>query len=155
MSRVKEILSIALLVAGVTLVFVGVTRSVGFSLAGIIASLAAVVALLYSGAVFFGASLAPHTEKRDTIFVFDRTIRLVGGAHQGMPIRAVLRGIAEGDLESRCSAVFSGKTDRFAYTAATPPMHVDIVPVRDVDGVVVLGMVIVNPSRHAAPASRV
>jgi hypothetical protein len=39
-------LSVGLLIAGVVLVFAGLTRSVGFSLAGITASLAAVVALL-------------------------------------------------------------------------------------------------------------
>jgi hypothetical protein len=152
MSRLKEGLSIGLLVAGVTLVFVGVTRSVGFSLTGIIASLAAVVALLYSGAVFFGASPAAHSGQRDTIFVFDRTFRLVSGTHKGLPIRAVLSGE---DVESRCSAVFTGKSDRFAYGGTSHPMQVDVVPVRDADGTVVFGMLIVIPARPVTPAARV
>ena len=130
MSRMKEVLSIGLLIAGVALVFVGVTRSVGFSQTDI-ASLAA-VAVLYSGAVFCGASAATHSEQRDTIFVFDRTFRLVSGGHKGLPIRAVLSEIPDADIESRCSAVFTRKSDRFAYTS-----------------------VIVNPARHHAPAARV
>ena len=109
MPRFKQLLSIALLVAGVVLVFAGLTRSVGFSLAGIAASLAAVVALLYSGAVFFGTYPVPHTITPDTIFVFDRTFRLVAGVHKGLPIRAVLPAGLPGDLDERCTAVFAGK----------------------------------------------
>ena len=131
MSRMREVLSIGLLIAGVALVFVGVTRSVGFSQTDI-ASLAAVAVLLYSGAVFCGASATTHSEQRDTIFVFDRTFRLVSGGHKGLPIRAVLSEIPDADIESRCSAVFTRKSDRFAYTS-----------------------VIVNPARHHAPAARV
>jgi hypothetical protein len=91
-------------------VFAGLTRSVGFSLAGITASLAAVVALWYPGAVFFGTYVASHTMAPDTIFVFDRTFRLVADVHKGLPIRAALPAGLPGDLDARCPAPTSGST---------------------------------------------
>jgi hypothetical protein len=112
MPRFKQRLSIGLLVAGVVPVFAGLTRSVGFSVEGITASLAAVVALLYSGAVFFGMYAASHTMAPDTIFVFDRTFRLVAGVRKGLPIRAVLPAGLPGDLDARCPAPASGSTEQ-------------------------------------------
>ena len=144
MPRFKQLLSIALLVAGVVLVFAGLTRSVGFSLAGIAASLAAVVALLYSGAVFFGTYPVPHTITPDTIFVFDRTFRLVAGVHKGLPIRAVLPAGLPGDLDARCTAVFAGKSERFEYAGSSRPMQAHLVPVRDANGAVQFGMLMLN-----------
>ena len=83
--------------------FAVLTGLVGFSLAGIVAPLAAVLTLLYSGAVFFGTSAPAHSGQADTIFVFDRTFRLVRLVHRGLPIRAILAG-SPADLESRCTA---------------------------------------------------
>jgi hypothetical protein len=51
--------------------------------------------------------------------------------------------------------VFVAQSDRFAYAATARPTQVDVVPVRDADGTVVFGMLIVSPGRHATPAARV
>lgn len=120
--------------------FAGMTRSVGFSFVGITASFAAVV--------FFGTYAAPHMGKPDTIFVFDRTFRLVA-SHEGLPIRAVLPSRSPRDHDARCTAVFGGKSERFEYAVTSQRLQADLVPVRDADGSVQCGMLILNRARHA------
>src|SRR5262245_29643493 len=123
MTRFKQFLSIGLLAAGVVLVFAGLTRSVGFSLAGITSRIAAVIALLSSGAVFVGARPAPYLVNSDNTFVFDRTFRLVAGPHKGLPIRAALsRGVPK-DLDARCGSVFSGRSEHFEYAGTSQPIQ--------------------------------
>lgn len=98
--------------------------------------------------VFFGTSAAPHMGKPDTIFVFDRTFRSVGG-HEGLPIRAVLPSPSPRDHDARCTAVFGGKSERFEYAVTSQRLQADLVPVRDADGSVQCGMLILNRARHA------
>jgi hypothetical protein len=50
--------------------------------------------------------------KPDTIFVFDRTFRLVA-THKGLPIRAVLMSGSPSDLDARCAAVVGRKSETF------------------------------------------
>jgi hypothetical protein len=149
MPRLKQVVSTVLLASGVMLVFAGVTRSVGFSPLGIAASLAAVVALLYSGAVFFG-SPPPSTDSSDTVFVFDRTFRLVSGPHRGLPIRAVLPALASADLESRCAAVLDGSSERLSFALGSRRMQIDAVPVRDASGTILYGMLILSAAEVPA-----
>src|SRR5262249_30751701 len=58
--------STVLLAGGVFLVFGGISSALGFSTSGIVASLAAVAALLYAGGVWFGA--APHADPSILVF---------------------------------------------------------------------------------------
>src|SRR5687767_3266282 len=109
MTGPKRVLSIALLVTGVVLVFAGLTRSVGVSVLGITASLAAVIALLYSGAIWFGGRAADTSVTPETIFVFDRTLRLVSGSNRGVPLTACLPVAWSADLERQCAAALSGR----------------------------------------------
>ena len=142
-------LPIGLLTAGAVLVFAGMTRSVGFSFAGITAPRSSRSCI---GCCFFGTYAAPHVGKRDTIFVFDRTFRLVTG-HEGLPIRAVLPSRSPSDHDARCTAVFGGKSERFEYAVTSQRVQADLVSVCDADGTVQFGMVILNRAGHAPVSS--
>ena len=53
-----RMLSNVLFLGGLALVFVGITSAIGVSVAGVLATAAAVAALLYAGAVWFGGAVA-------------------------------------------------------------------------------------------------
>ena len=52
--RTKRLISSLLMAAGIVLVFYGFNSALGFTVIGMIASVAAIVSLLYAGGVLFG-----------------------------------------------------------------------------------------------------
>jgi hypothetical protein len=54
--RTKRLISSLLMAAGIVLVFYGFNSALGFTVIGMIASVAAIVSLLYAGGVLFGAA---------------------------------------------------------------------------------------------------
>jgi hypothetical protein len=76
MPSTRRIASSLLLAGGIVLVFAGMNSPLGFSIAGMAASLAAIAALLYAGATWFGA---PPRATADRVLVFDHTLRLTAG----------------------------------------------------------------------------
>jgi hypothetical protein len=52
--RTSRVGSTVLLAGGVVLVFAGMSAALGFSISGVLATLAAIAALLYAGGVWFG-----------------------------------------------------------------------------------------------------
>ena len=54
MPTAKRVVSAVLLACGIILVFAGLSAALGFTALGILASVAAIAALLYAGAVWFG-----------------------------------------------------------------------------------------------------
>ena len=73
--RPHRIASFVLLAGGVLLVFAGLTIALGLSASGVIASGAAIAALLYAGAVWFGASA--HGEEAVILFTPQLTVAAV------------------------------------------------------------------------------
>lgn len=78
--RTKRLVSSFLMAAGIVLVFYGFSSALGFTTVGVLASVAAISALLYAGGVLFGSapatqSAAPrpadatHRDERRTIDV--------------------------------------------------------------------------------------
>ena len=60
--RTKRLFSSFLMAAGIVLVFYGFNSALGFTMIGMFASFAAIVALLYAGAVLFGSAVESHAE---------------------------------------------------------------------------------------------
>lgn len=60
--RTTRLISSLLMTAGIVLVFFGFNAALGFTLIGMIASLAAIAGLLYAGGVLFGAAPEPRRE---------------------------------------------------------------------------------------------
>ena len=150
MAQAKRILSLLLLATGVLLVFAGVTAAVGFSLSGIIASAAAIAALLYSGAVWFGGSQRSDPERLETVFVYDRSLLVASGARRGYPITSCFPASVRADLEARCRAALAGDGARFSCTNGTARVDFDAVPVRTADGVIVYGL-LMTAEKSAPP----
>jgi hypothetical protein len=153
MSRAKRAISLCLLAAGVILVFAGVNSAVGFSAIGVIASAAAVAALLYSGAVWFGTADRRQPPGRDSIFVFDRTLRVAHGALRGAHLTACFPPPARAALEARCREALAGTGARFSYEAGGERLDFDAVPVRAADGTIVYGLLMSDVRITSAPDS--
>ena len=73
----KNAASSLLMASGVVLTFVGLSSAFGFTPGGMVASVAAIAALLYAGGVWFGRPVATSPAGAATIIVFDRTLRIV------------------------------------------------------------------------------
>lgn len=150
MAHVRRSLSVAVFAAGVILVFFGVNAALGLSAAGIFASAAAVVTLLYSGAIWFGSgSTAPLT--RDSVIVFDRSLREACGVRRGQPITASFPVAERAALEDECWAALAGEGGRFS--AADGRSQFDVLPVRTADGAITYGILIDTDARHRALSS--
>ena len=131
MPRFTQVLSIDLLAAGVARVFAGLTRSVGFSLGGIVASLACVLTLLYSGAVS-AVRLRLLTQGKPTPFSY--SIERFGwsasftGGRQFVPSRG-RRPTSNPDAPPS----LNGKSDRFPYAPSSLAIQGDVGPAGDAD----------------------
>ncbi len=140
----KRVISSALLVAGVVLVFAGLSAALGFTAGGMIASFAAVVMLLYAGAVWFGttAAPAPGAGPADPVIVFDRALQIVCGASRGTALVAQFPEALRTEIHGRCAAALAGATGRFTCGYGGTEVAFDAVPVRGSDGSIVYGMLL-------------
>ena len=151
MAPVRRALSIVLLASGVILVFAGVNVAVGFSVAGVLSSAAAVAALLYSGAVWFGPRPAGGPPTPETVFVYDRLLNLVSGSRRGASLTSCFPVSVRADLENRCLAALAGTGARFSCGSGSARFDFDAVPVRSADGMIVYGLLIAS-AESAQPA---
>ena len=151
MTHVRRIVSSALLGTGVLVVFAGLSAALGFSVMGMLASLAAIATLLYAGGAWFGA-LTPPSARREPVIVFDRTLRVVCGPAAGAPVTAQFPEAMRREIEARCTAALSGQPIHFACEQDGVPVGFDAAPIRGADGTVLYGILI---SGTAAPASAV
>lgn len=147
MPHVRRTVSVVLFAAGVILVFFGLNAAVGLSAAGIFASAAAVITLLYSGAVWFGSrpSAPPAI---DCVIVFDRSLREACGVRRGQPITASFPVAERAALEDECWAALAGEGGRFS--AGDGRSQFDVLPVRTADGAITYGILIDVAARHRA-----
>ena len=167
MTRLRRFMSSALLIVGVALVFAGFSASLGFTPAGILAGVAAIVSLLYAGAAWFGRTTTPAAAG-EPIVVFDRTLRVVCSAAHGRQISAHfpagvrdgarIRGVdprqhlAAVEIERRCAAALLGDPSHFTCAENGQVVDYDVAPVRGVDGTV-LCVVLIAGMAAPAPAA--
>jgi hypothetical protein len=122
MAQRNQIIATMLLLAGVGLVFTGMSSALNFSLPGIIAAVATIAGLLYAGGVWFGGATVGET----SALIFDRRLIIVGGAHPGRPI---------GDA-------FDGRSTRFSIPGETERRRFEVAPIRSADGFVAYGILL-------------
>ena len=151
MTRLRRFMSSALLIVGVALVFAGFSASLGFTPAGILSGVAAIVSLLYAGAAWFGRTTTPAAAG-EPIVVFDRTLRVVCSAAHGRQISAHFPAGVRDEIERRCAAALLGDPSHFTCAENGQVVDYDVAPVRGVDGTV-LCVVLIAGMAAPAPAA--
>jgi hypothetical protein len=143
MQRVKRALSSVLLACGIVLVFFGWSTAPGFTPAGMVASVAAIAALLYTGTTWFGGSPGQFTAPgAGTVMVFDRLLQVVTGPATGGSLLAQFPAAIRSELEMRCRMALRGEHTHFSYEHAGTRVSFDISPVQTVDGAVLYGVLV-------------
>jgi hypothetical protein len=141
-----RIASFVLLAGGVLLVFAGLTAALGFSTSGVIASAAAIAALLYAGGVWFGASA--NTDA--SVVLFTPQLTIAAGPFTGRAVVDLYPEPMRREIDERCRAAFAGQSVRFS---PAPGRTFEAAPVKSADGAIVYGILIAGsatPERAAA-----
>jgi hypothetical protein len=126
MAPLKRVASSVLFGSGVGLVLVGLSAALGFTVAGIVASVAAVAALLYAGGVWFGDRT---TVSAPSVLVFDRELRIAGGPHAGEPVVSRFPAPMRIEIQRRCAAAVAGEHSRFTCRDGGRTRVFDAAPV--------------------------
>ncbi len=144
MADSNGLVSSTLLIAGVVLVFAGLTTALGVTIGGTVASLAAIVTLLYAGAVWFGqARSSPgRSDPAGLVIVFDRALSVVCGAGRGTPLVLQFPGTLRADIEMHCVAALAGQSSRFTCDDGVSRLDFDAAPVRFQNGSIVYGILL-------------
>ena len=145
MTAIPSLLSTALMMSGVALVLFGFSTALGSTVSGVIASMAAIVALLYAGAVWFGAGASWSSP----LIVFDRDGRIVSGAEKGRPVASLFPEMIRPEIEQRSTAALAGTSVRFACLYNGQAILLDALPVRSADGTIVYGILLSTQSEPA------
>jgi hypothetical protein len=141
-----RIISFVLLAGGVVLVFAGLTAALGFSTSGVIASAAAIAALLYAGGVWFGASARGEA----AVVLFTPQLTVAAGPFTGRLVADLYPEPMRREIDERCRAAFDGQSVRFT---PAPGRTFETAPVRAADGAIVYGILIAaaaTPERAVA-----
>jgi hypothetical protein len=157
MANVRAIVAFVLLLVGVTLVFLGLTRALGFTPLGVLVSVVAIAALLFTGGVWFGGG-APRTHATSTTgdgspILFDLHGRLVSGPSAGQPVASRFPEAVRLEVERHCAAVLAGRPARFPCTVQGKPVIVEALPVRSADGVIVYGLFVPEGAKTGVVAA--
>ena len=143
MANAKRVVSGVLLVLGVAFVLLGFTTALQPRLPGALASAAAIAALLYAGATWFGASPAPASSAAaPPLIIFDRAGLVVSGPAAGQPLTSMFPSPVREEIARRSSAALAGVAGRFPYMCDGRTFMIDALPVRAADGVIVYGMLL-------------
>ena len=137
---------------GLLLVFVGMSAALGFTGAGMIASVAAIAALLYAGGIWFGTPPAAAPAGAETIFVFDRALRVAAGAAPGTPLLSRFPEPLQAEIDSRCRAALRGERTHFLCEHGGRRIDFDVAPVQMSSGAVLYGVLICG---NGAPVTEV
>jgi hypothetical protein len=157
MTRLRQLASSLLLAAGLVMVFGGISAALGFSIPGMLASVAAIAALLYAGGIWFHTppSLVPPAGA-DTIIVFDRALLVAAGASIGAPLLAQFPPSMHPELSKRCRAALRGEHAHFLCEHDGRRLSFNAAPVPMSDGAVLYGVLICGggiPATLVRPAS--
>jgi len=138
MAHRHKIVSTVLLLAGVGLVFAGMSSAFHFSLPGIVAVLASIGGLLYAGGVWF-ANIVPD---EPSVVLFDRHLIIVSGGQPGRPIGDLFPLSVRRDVEQRCREAFDGRSTRFSIPGHAGRGRFEVAPIRIADGLVAYGILL-------------
>jgi hypothetical protein len=138
MAQRHQIVATMLLLAGVGLVFTGMSSALNFSLPGIIAAVATIAGLLYAGGVWFGGAMPGEA----SALIFDRRLIIVGGSHAGRPIGDLFPLAVRRDVEQGCHDAFDGPSTRFSIPGETERRRFEVAPIRTADGRVAYGILL-------------
>ena len=127
--------SYVLLAGGVLLVFAGLASALSFSPTGMIASAAAIAALLYAGAVWFGA--APRADP--SVVLFTPQLTVAAGPLAGRAVPELFPIALRKEIDARCRAALAGQSSRFSPAGGET---FEAAPVRGADGLIVFGILI-------------
>ena len=147
MRRVRRFVSSALLALGVTLVFAGISTALGFTVTGMLASVAAIATLLYAG----GAWFAPSPLHSGCVLVFDHALRVSCGGAAGTLVSSHFATAMRREIESRCVAALNGDCTFFTIEQDGRPLDCQTAPVRAADGTILYG-VLLSGAAAARPA---
>jgi hypothetical protein len=151
MAGVKRLLSSVLLGCGMVLVFTGLSASLGFTLPGVLASIAAIAALLFAGGVWFGQPAVPVPAGAEAVVVFDRDLKVATGLAAGASILLRFPEPLRPDIERRCRAALRGESSHFTCDIGGRRFVFDAAPVTAGSPLVLYG-VLVTASGVDAPA---
>lgn len=121
------------------LVFAGLTAALGFTVPGVAASVAAIAALLFAGAVWFGT---PSFLSEPCVFVFDSALRVSSGPLAGKPLLSQFPIVMRSEIERRCQAAIRGEHSRFTCNDGLRSRTFDAAPVLSGQRSVVCGVLI-------------
>jgi hypothetical protein len=130
--------SSVLLAGGVVLVFAGLSTALGFSLAGILASIAAIAALLYAGGVWFGDARRADP----SVVLFTPALNVAGGPLAGRPVADLFPAAMRGDIDARCRDALAGTVSHFSCGSGPERVSFSATPVRDAAGAVTYGLLL-------------
>lgn len=124
-----------LLAGGVVLVFAGLSSALGFTLSGMIASTAAIAALLYAGGVWFGE--APRADAG--LILFTPALVIANGPMAGRPVVDLYPDAMHREIDARCRAALDGQPSHFS---CEPGGAFHAMPVRAANGAVLFGLLL-------------
>ena len=151
MATLSRLVSSVLLVAGVGLVLLGFSTALGLTIGGILASLAAIAALMYVGAVWFGGPRMPPARPAPiSVIVFDRAGRIVTGPETGHAVASLFPEKIRPEVERRTAAALAGTPARFPCLYDGRTILLDALPVRGADGTILYGILLTAGSAAIA-----
>jgi len=138
--------SYILLAGGVLLVFAGLASALAFSFAGIVASAAAIAALLYAGGVWFGGA----SDADASVILFTPRLTVAAGPLTGRAVLDLFPPGMRAAIDTHCRAALTGVSSRFSPADGKT---FDAAPVRGADGLIVYGILIAGAARPEPAAA--
>lgn len=118
--------------------FAGLSAALGFSLPGLVASSAAIAALLYAGGVWFGD--APRADP--ALVLFTPALAVARGALAGRAVTDLFPDHMRGEIDAHCRSALAGAAAHFACGSGADRLSFSVTPVRDADGCVTFGLLL-------------
>jgi hypothetical protein len=154
MGVVKRAVSSLLLACGIVFVIAGLSAVLGFTVGAMVASVAAIAALLYAGGVWFGGAPAPLVPAgSETVIVFDRSLRVAAGGAPGAPLLSRFPEPLRPEIEMRCRLALKGEHTHFDCEHAGARFSFDIAPVPSIHGMVLYGVLITGAGKRVPAAT--
>lgn len=146
MAARARLASTVLLACGVALVFFGISAALRFSGAGLAASAAAIVGLLYAGGTWFGGRAVPQAASGALLFAHDlRT-------PDGLFLPDLFPSAMRDELTVHCRLALDGQAGHFTCDTDAGRRAFDVAPVTLADGSIACGVLL---SGVAKPVSSV
>jgi hypothetical protein len=136
--NIQPVGSTVLLAGGVVLVIAGLASALGYSTGGMVATFAAISALLYAGGVWFGG--APNTDV--SVVLFTPALTIASGPLAGHAVTDLFPDHMRGEIDTQCRVALTGHTARFGCGKDGGEKTFEASPVRTADGLVIYGLLL-------------